>query len=474
MGRLLLVLLLLSSQRSNVPTVSASAHLVFEDFFNGPNPLDKWDTDYSAGTSGRIGVLRDQAGAFEAISTNVTYCPSSPCYRAELKTPDATRQAIFSSNSGEYWIGLSTRIPSTWQWVPGTGQAITCDIFQIHGGDNMGQSPIVGIRNEGNRYRINICGNTALSSADSSCRYFSLGNVISGQWEHWVIYDKLSYDDTSALTRGVVRVWRNGVLVVETSNLLTSYNDVKPHYLKFGTYIIQWRAPPVANTTVTWVGSEYRGLRVGNSSSSYAEVYTGSTGSSAPSDAPTSAPTRIPTLKPTLAPSRAPSSSLTRRPSIASPSSSVQPTLAPSRGPSAAFTHRPSVASPSSSVLTPQPSMAPLTLKPSAVSSTALSLSPTLAPSQGPSPSSLLTRKPSVALGPSMTQRPSLAPSLSALTRRPSAASSSTLTARPSFLLTRRPSAAFSSALTPRPSLALSRHPSFALTRRPSAAFPLP
>jgi hypothetical protein len=278
-----------------------SAHLVLEDFFNGSNPYAKWITDYS-GTSGRIGVLRDQDGSFEAISTNVTYCSSAPCYRAELKTPDANRKRILSTTNGEYWIGISIRIPITWQWIPNTGQEITCYIFQIHGGDNMGQSPIIGIRNEGTRFRINICGNTALSSSDSSCQYFSAGNIIPGQWDDWVIYDKFSYDDTSTLTRGIVRVWRNGLLVVDKNNLLTSYNDLAPHYLKFGSYILQWKNPPVANTAVTWVGSDYRAIRVGNSSSSYAEVYTG------PRYEPSSSPTLFPTLTSPVSPSSSSSS----------------------------------------------------------------------------------------------------------------------------------------------------------------------
>jgi hypothetical protein len=271
-------------------------HLVLEDFFNGSNPFEKWSTDFS-GTSGRIGLLHNQDGSLEAISTNVTYCSSSPCYRAELKTPDAQRQSILSSTSGEYWIGISIRIPSTWQWSSNSPQQITCYVFQIHGGDNMGQSPIIGIRNEGSQYRINICGNTALSSSDSICSYYSAGLVRPGQWDHWVIYDKFSYDDTSAATRGSVRVWRNGALVVNANNLLTSYHDLQPHYLKFGSYILQWKTPPVSNLLVDWVGSEYRAIRVGNSSSSYDEVYTG------PRYEPTSLPTTLPTIAKVPSPS---------------------------------------------------------------------------------------------------------------------------------------------------------------------------
>jgi hypothetical protein len=271
--------------------------LVLDNLFNHSNAMTDWLTDYS-GNSGKIGFLRDENGKIEGISTNVTYCSSSPCYRAELKTPDSLRSSILSSTSGEYWIGISIRIPSNWQWITPTTQQITCYIFQIHGGDNMGQSPIIGIRNEGWRYRLNVCGNTASSSSDSTCQYFNLGDVKPGEWEDWVIYDKFSFDDTSSVTRGVVRVWRNGIKLVDTENLLTSYNDVKPHYLKFGSYIIQWKTPPVANTLVDWVGSDYRALRVGDSTSSYEEVYTGITPIGQPSLAPTPQPTTAKPSKP--------------------------------------------------------------------------------------------------------------------------------------------------------------------------------
>jgi hypothetical protein len=278
--------------------------LVLNKIFNHSDALTGWLTDYS-GTSGKIGLLRDDNGNIEGISTNVTYCDSSPCYRAELKTPEAVRSTILSSTSGEYWIGISIRIPSNWEWTTPTTQVITCYIFQIHGGDNMGQSPIIGIRNEGSKYRLNVCGNTAYSSPDSTCQYFNLGNVIPGVWEDWVIYDKFSYDDTSNATRGVVRVWRNGIIMVDTQNLLTSYNDLKPHYLKFGSYILQWKNPPAANVQVNWVGSDYRAIRVGNSSSSYQEVYTGIA-------VATPQPSRAPTLQPTTTltiPSSGPASS---------------------------------------------------------------------------------------------------------------------------------------------------------------------
>mmetsp|Transcript_14615 Transcript_14615/g.15306 ORF Transcript_14615/g.15306 Transcript_14615/m.15306 type:complete len:274 (-) Transcript_14615:197-1018(-) len=264
---------------SSIITKLVCLFLLFQDIFSlwkdnftsGFN--SNWITDLD-GSTGKISILKDSSGKFEAIRTNVTYCSStiSPCYRAELKNPNSLRPILIPSNSGEYWIGISIRIPSNWKWKSNTNQKITSYIFQIHGGDNNGQSPIIGIRNEGSVYTVNVCGNTAFSSPDAFCKYFTAGPVTSGVWEDWVIHDKFSFDNTSSATRGFVQVWRNGKKYVDATNLLTSYNDVTPHYIKFGSYIIQWKDPPVSTAAVNWVGSDYRSISVGGSTSSYAEV----------------------------------------------------------------------------------------------------------------------------------------------------------------------------------------------------------
>lgn len=61
--------------------------------------------------------------------------------------------------------------------------------------------------------------------------------------------------------------------MVNANNILTSFNDVNPPYVKLGSYDLPWKEGYYTYTT--WIGIIYSRLRVGDSSSSYDEVYTG-------------------------------------------------------------------------------------------------------------------------------------------------------------------------------------------------------
>jgi hypothetical protein len=271
-----------------------------------------WQKDIT-GRSSQANIVEDVTLPGRRIfESNTTYCDDELCYRAELKTRLDRRLDILPSNEGEYWIGFTLQIPADWVYLDDVYTSATpfrAYFFQIHGGDNLGRPPIIGLRNEGHRMSVNICGNNDYSSPTKECVYRAVGDVaVAGEWEDWVIYDKLSSNPD-----GVVKVWRNGALVLDESNIRTSFNDSTPHYLKLGTYVPTWKDAVNSSEVLTsWTGSRFSSLKFGNASSSYAGVKTSITDMIPGfSVYPTGTPSTAPSLPPafTSHPSSSPSSS---------------------------------------------------------------------------------------------------------------------------------------------------------------------
>jgi hypothetical protein len=240
--------------------MTESLLLIYENFTGFH---ESWDLDMQ-GETARVNFHKDQGH----LSTNVTYCPElpTPCYRAELKVRNSLRSKMFPSNAQELWLGGTFRIPALWSWNH-SESLITSYLMQIHGGDNLGRSPVLGIRNRGAKMEASICGNNAFSSTSTICSYHNLGRVNFGEWENWIIHDKFSYDSND---KGFVEIWRNDSLVLNISGILTSYNDSAPHYLKIGTYVLQWKTTPSSypNDLINWIGVDYKRVVVADQDSS--------------------------------------------------------------------------------------------------------------------------------------------------------------------------------------------------------------
>jgi hypothetical protein len=252
---------------------------------------DYWDTDINGITGHVARMYEPNQDTMKYLATNTTNCPgmSLSCYRAELKITQPKRSLFFPSSSTELWHGFSARIPSDWVWTGGSND-ITAYIMQIHGGDNLGQGPIFGLRNKGTKMDISICGNELYSSPTSTCSYYPIGNVNAGVWENWVVHDVFSHDKDKP---GSVQVWRNGVLVLNVTNLLTSYNDINPHYLKIGTYVLQWKTSlnSYPSSLIQWVGVDYQYMIIGDANASFEDVFSWA-GTPLPTTTPTTQPAR--------------------------------------------------------------------------------------------------------------------------------------------------------------------------------------
>ena len=92
------------------------------------------------------------------------------------------------------------------------------------------------------------------------------------QWDDFVYHTRYAYNAT-----GFVELWRRGRKVIDWHGMGTAFNDQpafggKAPYLKIGVYKFGWKFPAGYDVTDSQV--TYSELRVGDHSSSYAEVDT--------------------------------------------------------------------------------------------------------------------------------------------------------------------------------------------------------
>jgi hypothetical protein len=231
------------------------------------------------------------------LFTNISVCPHDHCFRSEIAylrndNIGSHRRQIIQNTTAEYWCGTSIWIPSTWQGQNHELNRLdTVYHLQLHGGDNDGNHPVLGIKRMGNRLFAAVCGNSQVGE-EPVCNDYPLGESLVGEWIDFVINSQLSNyvspssdhrrrlldSDPSAEPEppaGWIKIWRNGDLVVDVQNILTSYVEQNPPYFILGTYQINWKLNRTDVTTYNWIATYHKGLIVGQSNASFAEVYTG-------------------------------------------------------------------------------------------------------------------------------------------------------------------------------------------------------
>jgi hypothetical protein len=106
--------------------------------------------------------------------------------------------------------------------------------------------------------------NAISTSSTWTRRDWNVGPVQKGVWVDWVIYGKWSYGSD-----GVLKVWKNGVLVVNNSGPNT-YNDQNQQFVELGIYKSWWGVkPPTTRQVLTAYFDE---VKIGDQSLSYEEV----------------------------------------------------------------------------------------------------------------------------------------------------------------------------------------------------------
>jgi len=172
----------------------------------------------------------------------------------------------------ERWYGYSVNVDPVFKDSSGSPNGAL--VMQWHGnGDacDTTRSPHLGIMvTVDMRWRIqnihdpNPCTVQEHGGSTNVRNDWYAGNVEKGKWVDWVVYAKWSYRSD-----GVLKIWKDGKLVVER-NGPNAYNDQPPEILKWGVYNSWWNAHAPASTDklITYVDE----IRIGDANSSYAEV----------------------------------------------------------------------------------------------------------------------------------------------------------------------------------------------------------
>ena len=204
---------------------------------------------------------------------------SATSYRTEVRL-----QQDFDKGK-EYWLGISVFLPKDWNMNYGS-KGSEGPVWQFHSYDFEDPSwrqllPLtVRHTKDGWQIRNNSYPNDPVNKAKGlgSLKAFSTTVPYKlGQWNDFVLNVKFSGAQSANDTNGFMKVWVNGQLAVNQTGQNYFGEQTKGPYFKLGLYMPSWRTK-FANE---WSGPSSRllyhdELRVGDASSSYADVSPGS------------------------------------------------------------------------------------------------------------------------------------------------------------------------------------------------------
>lgn len=193
--------------------------------------------------------------------------------------PDDPHSEFTFAMEGEYWIGLSIYIQPDLVIDPA---GFTDILFQCQATPDFGEDyrqPCLHIGIDEDRWEIYVRWDTRAQSPPGSTSWEfetivyngALGGSI-GSWTDWVIHVTWDYD-----ADGRLKIWRDGVLVVDRNGGNCS-NDTDGPYPSFGEYKWPWRPDEDHPTNSAWRLFYHDEFRIGDHTSSYADVMPGEAG----------------------------------------------------------------------------------------------------------------------------------------------------------------------------------------------------
>lgn len=213
-----------------VPTEGATGHPLYRVVSDGSGVVAKSTTHRREGSSSlRAQLTKDGTANF----------------RQELRVRSPTDNQPMGG-SGDYWYGESVYVPS------GSSLASNSVITQWHTNNpTSGHSPVLGMRI--------INGNwTVTRSATDSADVDSVGPVATNQWTDWVYQVRWRPDNT-----GLIRVWMNGKLVYERTNVQSAWDgEADQPYLLVGRYTSAWKQSSNSDPNGTSHESWHDALRI--------------------------------------------------------------------------------------------------------------------------------------------------------------------------------------------------------------------
>jgi hypothetical protein len=167
---------------------------------------------------------REGTGALRSYLNRKT---SKISYRTEMTLPggmDGEQKMTFGR---DYWIGFSTMLPRNWTHLRTGGEMLA----QIHGSSSSGNGDggvPFEIRPKNGDWRIITRGQNETNKT------YTLNSVYEdvGRWVDWVIYYRPSYN-----SNGIIKVWKDGALVVNQTGRRTAFKSNIGPYWKMGLYL---------------------------------------------------------------------------------------------------------------------------------------------------------------------------------------------------------------------------------------------
>ncbi|MGN6491170.1 MAG: polysaccharide lyase [Agriterribacter sp.] len=148
------------------------------------------------------------------------------------------QQTEYRMQGMKRWYTFSVYIPSNWIY-----DKIYEVIFQLHETPDWSlgedwRSPPIALLVDSNQFRVDIRSASAPLNTNAtidSAVFIRIGDINRGQWTHFKVYAELAYDNT-----GVLRIWKNGSLVLNRDHHPNYYNDLIGPFAKFGIYKPDW------------------------------------------------------------------------------------------------------------------------------------------------------------------------------------------------------------------------------------------
>lgn len=202
--------------------------------FVGDFETGKLDGYSVSGNAPTITSTYSRDGEF-AIESRLNRLNSEISYRTEVRAraPDPVIDSAYWKSVGqEYWYGFSVYVPKP--FVADTIWEIVAQFHRIPDVDEAasGLNPPLSFEIAGNQWRI-INRYSLEQPTTSRVTAFDqrVGDVEDGRWTDWVVNVRWS----ATAGEGFLRIWKNGVMVVDTKGPNT-YNDQRGPYFKMGIY----------------------------------------------------------------------------------------------------------------------------------------------------------------------------------------------------------------------------------------------
>ena len=227
---IMLIVLAILPIASSIAIAGTVNYILNDGYESGTYDISQWSSKQTDPTKSYSYVFQSKyvyAGKYAAKVVSNCNDASLSGLRSEL-----TDSSVIQGQ--EYWFGFAVMVPEYWETTPTWNL-----VAQWHASEDPGEtaiSPPLALDITQRIWTISV-GNTTLklitgnNDANRTYSHYSIAPVQPGVWTTWVFNVKFSPTNTGKLV-----VWKDGVVVLNRTNLPIGYNDAIGPYFKTGIY----------------------------------------------------------------------------------------------------------------------------------------------------------------------------------------------------------------------------------------------